>query len=202
MPTYKKIDGTVATSFAVNAALDGGNHFRLLNVNGTASFVEPETVTNVPVRVLDDGGDAQSAMTRGAIQAAIAAGPGAATDTVKWFKVPFAFNAAGAGNYDFTSTATFPTGSIVMGVKIMSLVSFDNGPNTIRVSCQSAGLGELADTTDSDIDGADNSLFTIDQAFEATFAATMNIHVRLSQSGTPTKGNGNVYVGYVEAPLT
>jgi hypothetical protein len=197
MPTYRKISGTTDTEFAVDAAQTSGDYFRLINLAGTASFVEPGAATNVPVRVLDDAGDAQSAMTRGAITALVGA-----ADTVKWFKVPFTFNGGGPGNYDFTSTASFPTGSVVMGVKIAMDTQYDNGPNTMDVSAQAAGSSELASASDSDLDASGNALFVIDHALEVTFAATMNIHVRVTQAGTPTQGSGNVYVGYVETPIT
>ena len=89
MPTYRKLTGTTESEFAVEASDPAGNYFRLINASGTASFVEPASTTNVPVRVLDDAADNQTAMTRGAITALVGS-----ADSVKWFKVPFAFDAA------------------------------------------------------------------------------------------------------------
>ena len=197
MPTYKKITGTTESEFAVQAADPAGNYFRLINASGTASFVEPGSTTNIPVRVLDDAGDTQSAMTRGAITALVGT-----ADSVKWFKVPFAFDAGGPGNYDFTSTATFPTGSIVMGVKVSVDTQYNGGANTLTASCSTAAGTDLVASGEVDLQAASGTLFTFDQAVEVSYAATMNIHVRVAQSATPVAGSGNVYVGYVETPLT
>jgi hypothetical protein len=197
MPTYKKITGTTESEFAVQAADPAGNYFRLINASGTASFVEPGSVTNVPVRVLDDAGDNQSAMTRGAITALVGS-----ADSIKWFKVPFAFDGGGPGSYDFTSTATFPTGSIVMGVKVSLDVAYNGGANTLTASCNSATGTDLIASGEVDLEAASGTLFAFDQAVEVSYAATMNIHVRVTQTATPVAGNGNVYVGYVETPIT
>lgn len=200
MATYKKLSGTTDNPFVVDAA---GNTpgVSLSHEAGTTAAAciaarDQDNLNYVPLRVLDDAADNNSCMTRSAITSLAGS-----TDTVKWFKVDFQFDVAGTGNYDFPSSTTFPDNSYIVGCRVNVTTAYDVGVNTIRVGWASAGDTSITDGTGVDLNSGP-AIYELPLISQASTGAPMNIHVQVNQTGIPTQGEGEVWVGYIQTPAT
>jgi hypothetical protein len=200
MATYKKLSGTTDNLFVVDAA--GNNPGVALKheagIGGTASVVSARNQSDtvyVPLRVLNDSGDTDTCMTRGAITSLAGS-----TDTVKWFKVDFQHQGS-SGDHDFTSGTTFPDNSYIVDCRVNVTQNYDAPPNVIKVGWIAAGDTSITNGAGVDLDSG-TAIFELPQIQMASTGAPMNIHVRVNESAGAGQGTGEVWVGYIQTPAS
>ena len=193
MGTYSKLDGTTKSLFEIDPTSNTG-HASLQNVAGTLEVRNSDNSGYAALRVLDDAGDNQSAMTRGEIEAL--AGGEAGTN---WFRVAFAHGDSG-GNAQ--STSLMPAGSYIVAARVLVINPYDNGPNVMTIGWTAPGSNDISDG--SGINLQQNGLYDLPQVGgPAGGGGGGPYHIEVGVSGgSPTTGDGEVWVGYVVTPKT